>query len=73
VRPISEHGYAVTLTGGPITTDVHLRTRTWHRDWLATSVDGQPALIAPGGTTPDPAVLTALTASLEPRPGHGSN
>ena len=59
VRPISQHGYAVTLTGGPLTTAAHRRLRHWH--------EGQPssggvalALTTDQGTTRADAALGAL-------------
>jgi len=66
--PVREYGYAVTLTGGPITTDAHLRVRAWHAGWRATSADALPALTVDTTTTSGPAALTALTARLGPHP-----
>lgn len=59
VQPISEHGYAVTLTGGPVTTAAHHRLRRWHED---RPTFGGPALalITDQGTTQADAALSAL-------------
>lgn len=63
VRAIAEHGYGVTLTGGPMTTDAHRRTRAWHDGWLATCVAGLPALTVGASTMCAAAALTALEGS----------
>jgi 2-hydroxychromene-2-carboxylate isomerase len=61
-RSVAEHGYAVTLTGGPITTDAHLRMLAWHTARPATLADGLPTLVADGISTSGRAALAALAA-----------
>ena len=59
VRPIRQHGYAVTLTGGPLTTAAHHRLRRWHADWL--TLGGHAlVLVTDQGTTQADAALAAL-------------
>lgn len=64
VRPIRDHGYAVTLTGGPMTTDAHLRVRAWHRSRPAALDRASLALTADGRTERGPAALAALAGLL---------
>lgn len=64
-RCIQEDGYAVTLTGGPITTDAHLRARAWHQSQPAGD-GGLPALTADNRTDHGPAALAALARRLDP-------
>lgn len=62
-RCIAEHGYAVTLTGGPITTDAWLRVRAWHQSRPA---GGLPALTSGARTDCGPEALAVLAGPLNP-------
>lgn len=72
VRPVRDSGYAVTLTGGPITTDAYRRTRAWQQRWLTTGTGALPALAADGTATHGPAALVALAALSPAGPPSGA-
>jgi hypothetical protein len=63
VRPVAEHGYAVTLTGGPLTTDAHLRMQVWAASRPGGSTGGLPSLVVDGITTSGRAALDRLDPS----------
>jgi hypothetical protein len=61
VRSVQAHGYAVTLTGGPVSSDAHSRLRRWH---AAGERSGAAPLAMTAGdvTTRNAATLSALAA-----------
>jgi hypothetical protein len=58
-RSIRAHGYAVTLTGGPVTSDAHRRLTAWQQAWSRHGAE-VPALTSATDTTGGTAVLAAL-------------
>lgn len=47
--PLREFGYAVAVTGGPITTGAWERMRTWRDEWERLGTAAVPTLVADGG------------------------
>ncbi len=46
--PFRDSGYAVSLAGGPITTEAYHHIRDWHTDWQLAAGGAVPALVAAG-------------------------
>ena len=55
-EPLRESGYAVSVAGGPITTDAYRRIRSWRAEWLGFGGPSLPVVLADGAT------LTGLDA-----------
>lgn len=46
--PLREYGYAVSVSGGPITTDAWRRMRAWREDWQRLDIMELPILVEDG-------------------------
>lgn len=58
--PLRDFGYAVSLSGGPITNDAYYRIRDWRADWHTAEGTTFPTLIDPDITSTGDAVLAIL-------------
>lgn len=67
VRAVHDHGYAVTLTGGPLTGEAHRLLTTWHRAAPSSGSGGLPALTGHSVTPRGAAALYALASGPPPQ------
>ncbi len=66
--PLRDSGYAVSLAGGPITTEAYHHIRDWHKDWQLAAGGTVPALVAGGSTVTGTGVLVALGSAARRKP-----
>lgn len=67
--PLRESGYAVTLAGGPITSQAYRAMRDWQADWHHSAGGVVPALVSGGSLVSGPDVVGALRAIVLAAPG----
>jgi hypothetical protein len=62
--PLREQGYAVSVTGAPMTTDAWRRIRRWREEWTHLDVGELPALVVHGAVYTGESALRRLDKEL---------